>query len=612
VISLRRYNILFLSLISLFVFLSYLNSFNGELVFDDTIFADNRIIKDFGYFKSLGLNGYLQDAINGSRPVVSYTFAVNYLIGGLEPFGYHLFNALIHLANSFLVYALIYKTLRLPASTYREDAHWIAFLGTIFFSLHPIQTGAVSYVSQRAEILASFFYLLGLLFFIKALLDISLRRHMFYAAGIICFLLGLGSKEIIITLPFTLSVYWFYFLRGLPDKKNQAVRIGFLVFPVLFAIVYRINSLKDNTRVGFGLDFSPYEYLLTQFRVITKYIRLLILPVHQNFDYDIAISKGFFNPPSTFLSFMFLFVLIAAAVFLYRKWKIGSFAILWFFIILLPTSSIIPIIDVIFEHRVYLASLGFFLLFSLGLYHAFKLMNVPQKIKSYGVIFTAVVLILSLTYSTTKRNMVWISRISFWEDVVRKSPLKARGYINLGSAYEEEGLTDFAAAAYSIATSLSNNIGKPNSMLALALLYARTGKTKEALSEMESAMKLSPIDSPELRYVIGMVYAKTGNNELAIKNYKEALNKDPLFMLARYALVDLYKDKGLHDEAIREYKEIIRIGPRSAEMYNEVGVIYGKKGMFDQAKENFLLALRLDPNYTPSIKNMKTLSDMKK
>lgn len=611
---LKKYHIFFLSLISFFVFLSYLNSFYGEFVFDDAIsIEDNLAIKNFKYFKDLGLTGYLKDAINGARPLTNFTFAINYLIGNFNPFGYHLGNFLIHLANSFLVYLLIYKTLRLPSSPYKEDAHWISFLTTIFFSLHPIQTGAVSYISQRAEILCSFFYLLGLLFFIRGLSDVSLKSHLSYIAGIICLLLGLGSKDIIITLPIVLSIYWFYFLRDLPNKKIQAVKIGFLIFPTLLAIAYRIYTIKNDTsgRIGFGLEFSSYDYLLTQFRVISKYISLLFLPINQNADYDFAISKGFLSPPSTLLSFIFLLFLGSMIIFLYKRWKIGSFALLWFFVILSPTSSFIPIIDVIFEHRAYLASLGFFLLFSLGLYHTSKILNLSQKVKSYGVIFTVLILMVSLTYLTTKRNMVWTSRISFWEDVVKKSPLKARSYVSLGSAYQEKGLKDFAVAAYSKATSLADTREKPNSMLALSLLYAEMGRTKEALSEMETAMKLSPINSPDLHYIVGTVYAIAGYNEQAIKSYKEALNKNPQFVVARYAIGDLYQRNGLYDNAIMEYKEIIKTDPNSAKAYNDMGVVYGRTGKFDEAEKNFLLALKLNPNFSPAIKNLKAVAEMR-
>lgn len=614
-LDLRRYHILFLFLISLFVFLGYLNTFNGEFVFDDAIsIQDNQKIGDFSYFKNLSFTAYLKDAGHGGRPFTNLTFAINYFIGGFDPFGYHVGNSLIHLANSLLVYILIYMTLRTLASPYKEDAHWISFLTTIFFALHPVQTGAVSYISQRAEILASFFYLLGLLLFIRGLSDVSVRSHIAFTAGIISLLLGIGSKEIIITLPFILGIYWVYFLRDLPNKRIQAAKIALLIFPTLSAAAYIVNSIKNDTggRLGFGLEFSSYDYLLTQFRVITKYISLLFLPIGQNADYDFAVSRGFLNPPSTLLSFIFLFLLGCLIIFLYRRWKIGSFALLWFFVILSPTSSVIPIIDVAFEHRLYLASLGFFLLFSLGLYHASRIFDVHQKIRVYGILFTVLILILSMTYFTTKRNMVWTNKISFWEDVVHKSPLKARAYVSLGSAYQENGLKDFAVAAYSKATSLADSKEKPNSMLALALLYAEMGRTKEAISEMERAKDLGPIDSPDLHYVIGTVYAIAGRHEEAIKSYREALKRNPQFLLARYEIGHLYSNRRLYDDALMEYQEIIKMAPSSAKAYNEIGVIYAKKGMLDEARKNFLSALKLNPTFGPSMRNLQVVYGLKK
>ncbi len=614
VLRLKKYHIFFLSVVSLFAFLAYLNTFNGEFIFDDAVsIEDNPAIKDTAYFKNPGLSGYLANAVNGGRPLTHFTFAVNYLTGGFDPFGYHVINFLVHLANIFLVYVFIHKTLNLASSSYKEHAHWISFVAVIFFGLHPMQTGAVSYISQRAEILASFFYLLGLLFFIRGLSDNSLKSHMAYPAGIVCFLLGLGSKDIIITLPFVLAVYWFYFLRGLPGRKIQLAKISLLVLPVFGAAIYRIQNIANDTsgRIGFKLEFGPYEYFLTQLRAITKYISLLVLPVNQNADYDFAVSRGFLDPPSTLFSFVFLLLLVIASGLLFKRWKIGSFALLWFFIILSPTSSVIPLIDVIFEHRVYLASAGAFLLFSLGLYHASEKLNISRKDKTALTALTVFILALALTYSAASRNMVWTSRISFWEDVVSKSPNKARAYVSLGSAYQEKELMDFAVAAYSKATSLAEKEEKPNSMLALALLYAEMGKNEEALSELKKALASAPINSPDLNYVAGVVYEKAGLTEEAEKSFKEALNKNPGFVIARYALGGLYERRKFYDAAIIEYNKIIKTDPASARAFNELGVIYGKKGEMDEAEEYFRAALKIDPLFSPAVKNLKTVSKLK-
>ncbi len=604
---------LVLSMLFLFSFLGYLNTLNGEFIFDDSVsIEDNLQIKDLTYF-NLGVEGFLKEAIRGERPLTYLTFAINYRLSRLAPFSYHLFNLIIHVLNSFLVYLLLLKTLRIQSSGYKDQAHLISFITAIFFSLHPIQTGAVSYITQRAEILCSFFYLLALLFFIRSLADNSLKSHASYLGGIICFILGLGSKEIILTLPFMLFVYWFYFLKDQPGRKLQLMKIGMLALPVMLAIVYRFHAIIKNTtlRIGFKLAFGPYEYFLTQSRVITKYIALLVLPVNQNSDYDFAISHGLLDPPSTLISVIFLLLLLSAVVLLFKRWKIGSFALAWFFIILAPTSSFIPLIDVIFEHRVYLASTGFFLLFSLGLYHALKLVNITQKEKTHLIILTIAVLVIPLIYATTKRNMVWTSRIAFWEDAVHNSPRKARAYLNLGSAYQENGMEEFAVAAYQRATSLAGTEEKPNSMVALALCYAEMGKREEALSELKKTLALATNYSPDLYYVIGTIYEKTKLFDEAIRSYKEALNVNPDFVIARYALAALYVREKSYDDAIIQYKEIIRIDPGSAKTYNKMGVVYAKKGAMDEAEKYILSALKIDPSFSPAIDNLKTIERLR-
>lgn len=605
----KKYGILFLLVVFVAAFLAYLNVFNGEFIFDDAIsIEDNPKIKDFSFFKSLGLDGYLKNTLSGGVPLTNLTFAVNYSFGGFHPFGYHVTNFLIHLANILLVYVLIYKTLKLLKSPYSDAAHWIAFLTVVFFGLHPIQTGAVSYISQRSEILAAFFYLLGLLLFIRGLSDNSLKGHFSYLGGIICFLIGIGTKDTIITLPLMAFVYWIYFLRQQADLRFRIVKIGLLSIPAVLVIFYRISAVSRDTRIGFGLEFGPYEYFLTQLRVISKYISLLIMPIGQNADYDFGISKGLADPPSTFFSFVFFLFLVILIVFLYRRWKIGSFALVWFFTLLAPTSSFIPIIDVIFEHRVYLPSAGIFLLFSLGLYHAFKLLKASHEPNKLLIVLTVFVLIGSLIYATTSRNMVWTNRISFWEDVAGKSPKKARVYVSLGSAYQERGLTDFAVAAYTKATNLADVKEKPNSMLALALLYSEMGKNGEAITEMKKALSLDPINSADQKYLVGTVYEKADLIEEAMKSYKEALTRDARFHLARYALGSLYERQGFHAAALAEYKEILKISPNTAAAFNRIGIVYAKMKDIKEAERNFQSALKIDPLFSPASTNLKILA----
>jgi tetratricopeptide (TPR) repeat protein len=221
---------------------------------------------------------------------------------------------------------------------------------------------------------------------------------------------------------------------------------------------------------------------------------------------------------------------------------------------------------------------------------------------------TAVVILLivsGLGYLTMKRNYVWLNSRLFWEDVVRKSPNKARGYISLANAYKADGNLDFAIAAYSKGVSLSNNIDKPYFMMALALAYAENGQHDRAKSLVQEAFEIAPAGSPEIFYIAGNIYERSDDDVKAIEHYKRALQKDPRMLVSRNQLGSLFHRKGMLKEAIAEYESAIDSDPYYAPAYNEAGIIYAKTGNLKSARTRFEQALRLKPNYTAARKNLE-------
>ncbi len=262
--------------------------------------------------------------------------------------------------------------------------------------MHPVQTQAVTYIVQRMEALASLFMLVGLLLFIKgAWASKTYAKILLYGAVVISYLLGFYSKEIAITLPALLFLYDFCFIAGGEPKKILArmplyavllVVLAFLATPTFSGLQETPGVQANAASAGFGVQsITPKEYLFTQFNVMVYYLTLLFLPINQNLDYDFPISKGLFDIPCVaegtvlnypippaFVSLIILLAVIGFALYLFtghvsritKHGRLIAFFILWFFIILSPTSSFVPIIDVIFEHRLYLASVGFFVIFS--------------------------------------------------------------------------------------------------------------------------------------------------------------------------------------------------------------------------------------------------------
>ncbi|TAL24914.1 MAG: hypothetical protein EPN94_06360, partial [Nitrospirae bacterium] len=310
----RRFHLLAGLLIAVSTFLVYSNTFRATFHFDDT----GSILEDYAI---RNLNN-LPQILQGSRGIVRATFALNYALGGLNVVGYHIVNLAIHITNGVLVYFLVFLTLS-KLDSLREKAKRIAVYTALLFAVHPIQTQAVTYIVQRAEILASMFMLTSLLLFIKGSEAAKVyARVLFYGAVAVSYLLGFFSKEMAITLPALVFLYdWCFLAKGAMKKVAARLPLYLVLIGMLAFFVTRslpgLQETPGGSTVGFGVqgrelitsgqqagstdfDFrsiSPREYAFTQFNVLIYYITLLFVPVNQNLDYDFPISKGLFKIP---------------------------------------------------------------------------------------------------------------------------------------------------------------------------------------------------------------------------------------------------------------------------------------------------------------------------
>ncbi|MDP3111224.1 MAG: tetratricopeptide repeat protein, partial [Thermodesulfovibrionales bacterium] len=443
----------------------------------------------------------------GARPFTAITFALNYQFGGLDVRWYHITNFIIHVFNGALIFSIVLLTMRsskLPAH-YTARASSVALISTAIFLLHPVQTEAVSYISQRYESLSSLFYLCSLLAYIEARLkqinevkakvkvkikifSASTSTLTFYLLSVFSGILALGSKEIAITLPVVILLYDFYFLENRPFLKRIAGP-GIFMLLSFVAGIFIVSGFSKGIDAGFSVRaFTPWEYLLTQFRVIATYIRLLFLPIYQNLDYDFRISRTFFEV-DTFLSFVFLLMLMSSALLFFKKWRLGSFFILWFFIILAPTSSIVPVIDVIFEHRIYLASAGIFIIVSDILSRWISMQKEGATYNRTAICIVAILIVL-LSVATFQRNRVWETKLSLWEDAAKKSPMKSRVHNNLGNCYMLHNKHFGAIEEYKKAIALdSNNV---EAYYNLGLNLENVGMLNQAVYYYDIFYKIAP------------------------------------------------------------------------------------------------------------------------
>ncbi len=360
----KRFNLIAFGIIAAMILIAYSNTFTASFHFDDNpSIVENASIKRVTADNIMGI-------LKGVRPMVYLSLMLNYQLGGMNVVGYHIFNIAVHIANSFLVYLLIMKTLGLPIFTekYQDRAKRMALFTALLFALHPIQTESVTYIISRTELLATFFYLSAVLLFIAA---IQRRKAVYYSGVFFSSLLSMTSKEWAVTLPAMLMLYDYLFLS---DRKVSNVLSHWKAF-VLAALpwgvlAYSLN-LTSNPSVGFnmsaktdGISLTPLTYLFTSFNVLWTYIRLLFLPINQNLDYEYPVAKTLLELP-TLLSFVGHIAVVGTAFWLYKKkgWKLIPFGIAWFYIAISPVQSFVPVADIIFEHRAYMPSIGFFLAF---------------------------------------------------------------------------------------------------------------------------------------------------------------------------------------------------------------------------------------------------------
>ena len=447
--------VLHLILISLLGLIAYSNTFNAPFQWNDRYYiSQNPIIQDLDNFIDLREAGKFKfyDMLR-NRYVGYLTFALNYRLHGLDVTGYHIFNFFIHIANAILIYFFVVMTFKTPPfkdnilGTYSRH---IALCSSFFFVAHPIQTEAVTYIFQRLASLAAFFYLLSLVLYIKWRFLSELRfnkgghegifekRNVLYLLALLSAVLAMKTKENAFTLPIMITLYELFFFNGPIIKRRMLFLVPLLLTSLIVPLTH--SGGAEVAARGFR-GISRWDYLFTQFRVIVTYIRLLILPVGQNIYHDYPVFDSFLKPP-VLMSFMFLLSIAGCGAYMFWRsmdkphFRLFSFGIFWFFITLSVESSIIPIPMLMNEYRVYLPSVGAFLVISL--LAAALLANLKTRLRVIAI-FIAVIIPLLLVAVTHTRNDLWRSETSLWEDAVSKSPNNALSHLALGNAYMRSG-----------------------------------------------------------------------------------------------------------------------------------------------------------------------------
>jgi len=670
----------------------YFQTLRTPFVFDDGhAIQSNPAIRDWGNYGALW-------EVAPNRFLTFVTLAFNYRIARLSVVDYHITNILIHFLAALVVFFLTgylvracgKRTLALmwhkgvqgparqgpdaiefsPALFSSKAAFPVALFAALIFTAHPVQTQAVTYIIQRATSLAALFYLASMLFYAKAasmeagMTDdapaLRLQRKIisrprstvwyygWLGGALFCGICAMFSKEIAITLPFAIVLMEFFFFSS--TRGDFVRRVPRLVpFLALAPIIPLTMLLTQKVELGeLGRITAETEqigrgvYLLTQIHVVRTYLRLLVAPFGQNLDYDYPLAQTLWAAP-TLLSLLLLCLVFAVGIVLYRRHRLGSFGVFFFFLTILLESSIFPISDVIFEHRLYLPLFGFSLFVSTMLYSGVQriwgwkptanrndaslltagrfqngkqiLRNentaegkgignsgtrpapLPFGMSKNGLVVFCVMAGITLVFfagMAYRRNLVWRSEETLWLDVIQKSPHKARGHNNLGAVYLEKKRYAEAIEEYRKAIALEPN--HHNAHVNLSFALATLQRPEEAIAMADRALQIKP-DSPAAYHALGKAYLAKGDLAEALRYYEKAVQAAPDYVEAHYDWGNALARQERFGEAIPHFEAVLAARPENLSVRANLAIALLEVGRLGEAIFQAEETVRRNPRF---------------
>lgn len=494
----KIHNLYIFTFLFFLTFICYANTLGNGLFYDDEDFIYKNV-----YVQNFAIDKYFTENViagtgkvsNYYRPILLLGYGMEYKVFGPLPFIYHLDSLLLHGLAGILLFLLLKKLFR---------NNFIAILTSILFIIHPIQTEAVSYASGRGDELSAVFLFLSLLFYLE-------RKPLTYFLSALTLVFALLSKETVLIAPGLFLLITFFQRKSLVKMKKDLLFL-FVIFLITGTyFLLRLTALNFQNTLNFYGNENIYTKnvfvrLLTFLSILSNYVGLLFFPKTLFIDRDVPVVTGL--TPLVAMSLLVISVLSFLAVKYYKKYPVFLFSLLWFFITFIPASGILPINGVMYEHFLYLPSIGIFLAFSYGIFLLLK--NTKQPALFYIICLFLVLSSMFLVFRTIVRNIDWHDPITFYNQVIQNNPKSARIHNNLAMAYAENQENTKAIAEYKKAIALSDSY--PQTHYNLANIYMNQNKIAGAEKEYEKAAKIDP--SFQRAYIaLYQIYKQTEEKE---------------------------------------------------------------------------------------------------
>jgi tetratricopeptide (TPR) repeat protein len=634
---------------------AYHNSFSVPFLFDDLpSIVDNPTLRSlwppWGPLQPPSAHGVTV----GGRPVLNLSFALNYALSGEAVWSYHALNLLIHVLAGLTLFGIVRRTLvhqrwksPLTGSTpgdgrskpaplpQRSDAGrpaLVALAAALLWTVHPLQTESVTYIVQRAESLMGLFYLLTLYCFLRAAgattrpPDLRPPDHrpltadrgtpirkgpvvswsrspvvrgpvVWYALSFLCCLLGMATKEVMVSAPLLVLLYDRTFVAG-SFRAAWRARRGFhlalaATWLPLAALV--TGAANRGGTAGFGVGVTPWAYAAAQCRAVGQYLRLSFWPAGLVFDYG---DQAAAHLAGALLPAIVLLILLGATVAALRRRPALGFLGAAFFLILAPTSSVVPVAtQIAAEHRMYLplAAGAALIAWAAGTFLGRR--------GCVALLAGAV----GLAALTAERNRDYRDELALWGGTVAKRPESVRARCNLGVALFERGRLAEAIEQYQAALRLNPNSVEAHNNLGNALFHS--GDAAAAEAQFRAALEGDP-GSAKAHYNLGTLRAQQGRMAEAVRHLEDAVRLDPGYADARNNLGNVLFQAGRFEEAVAQYRATLRLKPALAETHNNLGSALLELGRRDEAAPEFEEALRRRPDYDKARANLERLHAM--
>ena len=576
---------------------AYANSFSGPFIYDDVLSIPAnptiRRLSAIGEVLSPPSNG---ETVSG-RPLLNLSFAIDYAIGGTNTRGYHVTNLAIHILNGLLLLGILHRTFCLPVlrSRFGDAALGLALAISLVWVLHPLQTESVTYIAQRAESLAALSYLVVLYAVIRGIQ--SAQPSYWYVLAVGACLSGMGIKETVVTVPLVVLLYDHTLVSGTFRESFQrrwGLYLGLIAsWAVLIGLVWSTGLWNRQGELG---SPDPWFYARSQPEVILHYLRLSLWPHPLCFSYGWPVAHSLREIlPGTVM------VGLLGTLTVWGLWKRRGWGFLgaWFFLILAPTSSIMPLRQLAFEHRMYLSLAAVLTAVAVAVYIGGQRLVRHRRLSVRGSEVAAVCLVTLTAIAqgilTHYRNETYRTALSIWEATVTRAPQSHDAHNHLGIALAELGRLPEAIEHYQEAVRLKPDYASAHNNLGLAL--AGVGRLPEAIEHYRKAVRSNP-DEASAHANLAMVLAGQQNFPEAIEHYRELLRLEPDFFDAYCNLGVALARIGRIPEAIECYEHALRINPLCVPAHYNLCLALCRSGKIDQAIEQGLKAIPLASNHS--------------